>query len=343
VLVIGGCLALARPLHDMLEGWVGGDLLFRGGTSMLFALAVGLVVLPGLVSVWRNITALSMIAAEAWAGPRRSATVQGLIRRAFVSAAVTLAVLWLAVVAPTDALSIEVLAVLLIVLLVVTLLLWRNLVRWHSSIEIRVHEAIAVASTATGASTAEWKMPDLERDKEWGLQVREVVLPTNSLHAGRRLLDLSLRQATGASIVGIDRQGYAINNPAGSDRLYPDDRLLLLGSEEALGKATAFLAQATERPLWRQHFDELATEHVTVPACSRAAGRTLAQLDLLNTYSVQIGGIRRGGSEVASPSGGEALLEGDRLLVLGDHRNIRRFKESLEPPPASQEEASAEA
>lgn len=328
LLAAGGLIALAMPAYRVLVARTGPDLLFAHGTPVIFLMALGLLLLPGLVAVYRNISALAMIAAEATGGGR-SAAARRLVERAFASAALAFAALWLAVLVPDDVLPPSILAAIVAVLLLATVLLWRNLVRWHSQIESRLQDELAAAHREGEGGARQWSLPALERGAEQSLRLREVHLPTNAEHAGRSIMDLRLRSDWGCSVVGIDRQGFAINNPSARDRLYPGDRLLLLGTREALDRTAAFLAGAAERPAWMQHFDELASEHIAVPPRSACAGRTLAELDLFNRHGVQIGAIRRAGREIVAPDGRETIAEGDRLLVLGAHRTIRAFAELL--------------
>ena len=59
---------------------------------------------------------------------------------------------------------------------------------------------------------------------------------------GKMISELQLRNETGASIVGIDRQGESIVNPRPSEELEKGDRILLLGNSEQLESARKLLA-----------------------------------------------------------------------------------------------------
>ena len=51
------------------------------------------------------------------------------------------------------------------------------------------------------------------------------------------MTELALRAHFGCSVVGIERQGYMIVNPAPESVLYPRDRVLLLGSSAQVAAA----------------------------------------------------------------------------------------------------------
>ncbi len=60
--------------------------------------------------------------------------------------------------------------------------------------------------------------------------------------AGRLIREVPLRRDTGASIVGIDRNGASIVNPGPDEELQAGDQLLLLGTRAQLDKAKASLS-----------------------------------------------------------------------------------------------------
>jgi CPA2 family monovalent cation:H+ antiporter-2 len=338
LLTIGGGIAVLAPASQWLERQIGPNLLFPNGTTLLLLLAGGILLLPPLVAVWRNIGALSMIVAEATTQGKRSAMgARPLIRRLFTLGALGFIILWLSVLLPTDVVPLSVLVVILAILVLVTILLWKNLIFWQSRIENILHDELKGVSTDAIAKRS-WMLEDFTKGDAWQLSLEEFVLPLDSLHAGRRILDLALRTRFSCSIVGIDRQGFAINSPAPADRLYPGDTVLLLGTRDALKQATTFLAQRSSAPEWLDLFDELATESIVVPDACPCVDRPLSELNLVTRFGVMIAGIRREGAEIPTPGAKDVLREGDRLLVVGTHKAIRTFAESLAPstPPETE-------
>lgn len=331
LLVIAGCLALARPTFRLVQRLVGPDLVFPNGTPVLFSIGAGILLLAPLVAVWRNISALSMIVAEASTqGTGGSPRARVLIERAFASAAAVFALLALSALIPTGTLPMSAVLSVLLIFVLVAILLWRSLILWQSRLEIQLQtELAAVSNMESTTEFRQWSLPLMNEEQEWNLRVEEFTVPSDSLHAGKTIIELRLRQDWQCSIVGIDRQGYAINNPPGQERIFPEDRLLLLGSEAALKQAVNYLSNRTQKPDWMEHFDELGTETVLVPPICGYSGKSLAELDLVRKFGIQIGGIRRGGMEIASPGAAERLYAGDNLLVLGTHDSVQQFAEYL--------------
>lgn len=341
VLVVAGCLALAGPVYRVLLPIVGGDLLIPGGTPIVYAIAIGFLLLSPLVAVWRNVSAVSMILAEALTmGDQRAARLAPLIHRSLTSAIAVVVVLWFSIFIPTGLISYGVAAAILLVLILSTILLWGRLIHWHSTIEVHLQQELHAASIPSTDEAPKWKPTILSGQAKWNLRVEETTLPRDSRHTGTSLMNLRLRTLHGCTVVGIDRQGFAIATPSAHDRVFPGDRLLLLGTTESISAAIAYLSERAEGGDANQMFDELATEDVLVPENCSCTGKPLRELNLVGRFQVQIAAIRRSNAEIAPPGPEDMLLAGDNLLVLGAHRNVRDFQDFLagsedQPIPAA--------
>src|SRR5690606_18758040 len=148
--------------------------------------------------------------------------------------------------------------------------------------------------------------------------------PSRAACAGRTIADLRIRSRYGCSVAEIDRQGYLIIAPDPGTRLFPGDRMLLIGQEEATDRACAELTQQLETS--KEHFDEARLEVIPVPSSAVHAG-TLADLELSRRLGVMIAGIERNGHQVMNPNPQEHLSGGDRLLVLGPPERVRAFRQ----------------
>ena len=80
-------------------------------------------------------------------------------------------------------------------------------------------------------------LPSLLREAD----LETVTLAADSPAAGKLIRELELRTRTGASIVGIERNGANIINPGPDEELQAGDQVLLLGSPTQLEKARKHL------------------------------------------------------------------------------------------------------
>jgi CPA2 family monovalent cation:H+ antiporter-2 len=143
---------------------------------------------------------------------------------------------------------------------------------------------------------------------------------------GRSIAELQLRSRFGCTVVGIERQGFMIPLPPPQAVLYPRDRVLLMGTTEQIRAGREFLGAVSGASQADSVFEEVCMVALAVPAWSRAAGRTLADLSPARHHGVQIAGIHRGAQRILNPGGQETLQPGDEVLALGTPVQIRDFK-----------------
>jgi monovalent cation:H+ antiporter-2, CPA2 family len=69
-------------------------------------------------------------------------------------------------------------------------------------------------------------------------------IPSESASFGKSLSELSLRGATGATVLAIMREPAEIILPTGKERLRPGDALLLAGNDAAITLARELLSRS---------------------------------------------------------------------------------------------------
>jgi CPA2 family monovalent cation:H+ antiporter-2 len=335
LLFLTALLIFWRPVYSRLETWLTADWPFRNGLPVVFWTAFGALLLGPLIALWRNAEAIVMILAD---GSTRNSpnkdTLRPLVETTLKATVIALLVLWLLSLLPLSGAPPGRVLLIAAVLGVVGLLFSSRLVRWHNRIERELSVQLKTASSP--AQAAGMSLSLLDRPEEWNLDIDEITLPGQTEHAGRTLREINLRRSTGCSIVGIDRHGYTLNNPSADERLYPGDRLLLLGTPEQVAAAEGILTGGTASTPVGQSFGELTNESLRVPEDSPRAGQTLFELDLIRRFSVQICGIKRGKERHVLPAGSDRVLGGDTLLLLGTHDRIRECRAWFDPLPSGE-------
>jgi CPA2 family monovalent cation:H+ antiporter-2 len=333
MLCVSALLLFATPVYLKIKASVGEDWLFPRGLPFVFWSGFGLLILGPLIAIWRNVSALAMILSEAaTTGAQRQKRLRPLLETALRVVALVALVAWLVALLPTGWSLLGAAGAVLLLLITVAAIFWRRLVRLQSRLEIELLEQFTRASHST--VTSAWSDALPQQTGDWNLDIDEVTLPSDSAHSGKTIGQLAVRKTSGCSIVGIDRQGYGIVNPRADTVLYPQDKLLLLGTAEQLAHAAHELGATAGADLVTD-FDELTMETLEVPPGSPLTGKPLLELDLIRKTGVQIGGIRRGSEQNLSPSGRDQLRTGDALLVLGTHAQIKQFAVLLAPPVES--------
>jgi CPA2 family monovalent cation:H+ antiporter-2 len=132
----------------------------------------------------------------------------------------------------------KVLIVLLAIVALITWRLWRSFIKVYSKAQVALQETFA----QTPERPHEVKpvvLPPVLRNAD----LETVTLSADSPVAGKLIRELELRTRTGASIIGIERNGANIINPGPDEEIQSSDQLLLLGTREQLDAAKTALAR----------------------------------------------------------------------------------------------------
>lgn len=324
LLFVAGLLICAEPMERAVTEWLGTDFIVPGGPRLVFWLALVVVALVPLFAVWRNVGALALIVAEFStqaqpAGQRERMRV--LIANGIRLVATTAMVIWVGSFAPAGVARWALLGSALAAVGAL-FLLRRRIVYWHSELEVGLQDVLGESGPQRMSSTSvPWAG---RKHEEWKLDVSDCVIPDLAECSGRSLAQLALRSRFGCTVVGIERQGCMITLPGPGEALFPRDKVLFLGSPEQTAAAKAALGAVAASD--SSDFDVVGLDTVTVPAGSRAAGGTLAELAPSARHGVQLAGVRRGPMRILNPGADERLAEGDELLAIGTPVKLREFK-----------------
>jgi len=324
---VTGLLIFAESLLAVVVRWLGSDWLFPQGPVVMFWLVLALIVLAPLVAIWRNLSTLCLLYAQAaTSGHPAGKRLRPIIEWVFKFVAGMGLYIWLSTLLPMDGRARWVVLATGAVAVAALLVLRRKLIYWHSELEVELKEVFSANEQMEPDLNAPWLRPH----GDWNLSVMDCVLPDLANVQGHGIADLDLRARFGCTVVGVGRQGYMISLPPPDTVLYPRDRVLLLGTAGQVEAAKEFLLAVSGLPSPAAEFDDVRMETIVVPGWSRAAGQDLKTLSPTQVFHVQIAGIRRDDMRILSPAGEEVVGSGDELLVLGMPDRIQAFRDWLE-------------
>ncbi|NBR86227.1 MAG: cation/H(+) antiporter [Proteobacteria bacterium] len=237
VVLTAGVFIVAAFLGQRKPAWLpklpGGDI----GLNAFLWLGATVLALPLLIANFRKLQALGLLVAEvsvrAEAAGERTASIRTVIAQGIpLAGAVGLGLLVLVLSSPLLP-PLEVLLVLLLVVALVMWAWWRAFVRWYSKAQVALIETFESPPPARPESTTQYFRLLSHA------QLRVVLVDLGSPVVGKLIRELELRTRTGASIVGIERNGESHVNPGPDEEVRAGDKLLLLGSGDQLTQAAA--------------------------------------------------------------------------------------------------------
>jgi CPA2 family monovalent cation:H+ antiporter-2 len=320
---LAAVMVFAQPVYRELEALAAGSEVTPVLTEILpwFWLAVFLLLLIPIVSVIRNIQAISMLVVDYHSMNSR---LIGRYRRTWTfllqTCGVLLLILLLGNVLPWWLFERWTILALIAVSFLIMLLGWNRLIRLHSQAEIQIQEAFAEA--LPGAREG-WQ----RTGQTWGLVLEECTVPDESPHTGRTIGDLGLRRRTGATVIGIERQQVHLDQPGPGTHLFPGDRVFLIGQQEQVAKALELLSEhGADTDQRAPDLDHAILESVRIPESAAVAGKQLQELNWARLHGVQVVAARTDRQTIFSPSADWVIPKGAELLLAGSPKALEEMK-----------------
>ncbi len=174
------------------------------------------------------------------------------------------------------------------------------------------------------ARTKGQKMPEyaghlLSRD----IHLSYFDIPADSLWAGHTLLELDFRKKYGIHVASIMRGKRQINIPGAETRLFPNDKIQVIGTDEQL---SAF-AQAGEKVTYVPEEKDLGMKEMNlkqfvIDTDSPFLGKTIRECGIRNKYKCLVVGIEKTDGDLFTPNIDDPLKEGDVVWVVGEKENV---------------------
>ena len=150
------------------------------------------------------------------------------------------------------------------------------------------------------------------------------IVPESSL-SGKPLTELALREQYGVNIAYIERGRISIVTPDRYEKLYPGDRISVIGPDEQLQRVKNIL-EASVLPVK----DEADRENIgllnyTIVKNSPLYKKTIRESAIRERAKALIVGIERQGERILNPDSFTTLEEGDIIWIVGDTEKIGAF------------------
>jgi CPA2 family monovalent cation:H+ antiporter-2 len=159
----------------------------------------------------------------------------------------------------------------------------------------------------------------------WDAHISNIVVPAESEVAGKTLHELRIRENFGISIALIERGELLITAPGRDEKLFPNDRIAMIGTNEQIEFFADFVSKKKSlRHHSAPHNYALHQVHVTEKLSF--AYKTIRKSGLREKTDGMVAGIERHGEKILNPDSNLEILPGDILWIVGDSRKIEGLK-----------------
>ena len=160
------------------------------------------------------------------------------------------------------------------------------------------------------------------------LHLADFDIPAEIEWGGKTLAELNFGKRFGISVVSILRGGLRINIPKASDRIFPQDRIQVLGTDaglEAFGNQLNASAIDLEDERYRS--GEMLLRCVPVTASSPFLGKTIRESGIRDHYHCLVAGVEKADGQLRTPGVSSSFEEGDILWIVGEKEDVERVME----------------
>ena len=154
------------------------------------------------------------------------------------------------------------------------------------------------------------------------LHLADFDIPAEVDWAGTTLHELNLGKRFGVHIVSILRGNKRLNIPNANERVFPHDRIQVIGTDTGLEAFGAELQRTnTELPDdFRE--EEMILRRLEIGTTSPFLGKALKDSGLRNHYRCLVAGIEKSDGTLHIPDATLPLEEGDNLWIVGEKKDV---------------------
>ncbi len=154
------------------------------------------------------------------------------------------------------------------------------------------------------------------------LHLADFEIPSESLWAGKTLMDLNLAKRYGIHITSILRGKRRINIPGGRTQLFPYDKIQVIGTDEQLNRFGDVVAQKVplDGDIYEKH--ELILKQFMIDEDSNFVGKTIKESGIRDKFRCFIAGVERDSDMMMTIDMNTPFRKGDVLWIVGEKENV---------------------
>jgi CPA2 family monovalent cation:H+ antiporter-2 len=162
----------------------------------------------------------------------------------------------------------------------------------------------------------------------WEAHLAELEVSPESTLVGQTLAELAIRERYGVNIARIERGKLAIPVPGSKERLYPHDKLTVIGTDDQLASVKQLVEVET------LNNDEIAPQEetaelqkVVITTASPVFGKSIRESKIREQTEGLVIGIERRGERIVNPDSAFVFQAGDIVWIVGNKKRINKLIE----------------
>lgn len=157
------------------------------------------------------------------------------------------------------------------------------------------------------------------------LHLTDFELPGEANWAGRTLAELNFGKRYGVHVVSILRGKRRINIPGASVRLFPQDKIQVIATDEDLNVFSEEMNKSSAMQFDVIEKSEMILRQFRVDENSPFLNKTLKESGIREKYRCLIVGVDRDGETLHAPDPHEPFVEGDVVWIVGENNDVYKL------------------
>lgn len=161
--------------------------------------------------------------------------------------------------------------------------------------------------------------------QEWDAYVTELEASDTISFAGMSLYELNWKEKFGINIVYIRRNDLTIHLPNGQQRILPNDKVGILGTEEQISQLKLVFDQKEITKESNENIDinDIQLTKIQLAETNPYCNKTIKNSGIQRDLHSQVVGIERNGRRILNPGSSEMILVNDIIWLIGDRHKIK--------------------
>ncbi|MES2681554.1 MAG: cation:proton antiporter [Bacteroidota bacterium] len=157
----------------------------------------------------------------------------------------------------------------------------------------------------------------------WDTHFTKIDLTAQSPYIGKTLLESRIREQFGVNIAMIERGEITINVPGRQERLYPNDVLSVIGTDEQLDAFKSYLESKATKMEYIRSKHSVSLQQLTIGPHSSLLGKSIRRSGIRELTKGLVVGVERQGERIINPESDLTFERNDIIWIVGDEKRIK--------------------
>lgn len=158
----------------------------------------------------------------------------------------------------------------------------------------------------------------------WEAHIAELAVAPESKLVGKTLVELSIREKYGVNIALIERGKIMIPTPGSQERLYPNDKVLVIGTDNQLAAIKELFEGSVEENIEQSNFPkkDMTLQKIVITSNSPIYGQSIRSSGIRETTQGLVVGIERNGKRIINPDSDLIFENDDIVWIVGNNKKV---------------------